>query len=192
MSDKDKQRIEQAEKEYANNELIPCDEKIKDKFFKDCGKDLKISTINGDGSRTVTISEEVYKQLQASQKEVEELRDVCDKWCNCLQQIANLTNITVGESICDSLPKVKLLIQENTALKEQIKLKDEALMGIAIKSYQLWMDWIANGINNASDNNTQGLLQDLGNVTRLINDMTGTTDSTLAYYTQKPSNLLRR
>ena len=35
ITKKDKKRIEQAEKQYANNELIPCDEKLKEKFFNE-------------------------------------------------------------------------------------------------------------------------------------------------------------
>ena len=64
----------------------------------------------------------------------------------------------------------------------------EALEKIAIKSYSLWMDWIANGVNNSCDKNTQGLLQDLGIITRSLFDLSGLKDSSLNYYTE-PSGL---
>ncbi len=56
------------------------------------------------------------------------------------------------------------------------------------KSYQKWIWYIANGLNNASDENIQALLHDLAYVTRLLAELVGEKDATLNYYLGKEND----
>lgn len=56
------------------------------------------------------------------------------------------------------------------------------------KSYQKWIWYIANGLNNASDETIQALLQDLGYVTKSIAELVGEKDATLNCYLGEEKN----
>ncbi|DAB11510.1 TPA: hypothetical protein CPT95_00050 [Candidatus Gastranaerophilales bacterium HUM_15] len=65
---------------------------------------------------------------------------------------------------------------------KQLARKTQECEKIFAKTYQMWMYYIANGLNNASDVNIQYLLEDLGKVTKILAELCNIKDSTLSYY----------
>ena len=69
-----------------------------------------------------------------------------------------------------------------TALLKELSIKTAECEELFAKTYQMWMYYIANGINNASDLNIQHLLEDLGKITKMLAELCNIKDSTLSYY----------
>lgn len=65
---------------------------------------------------------------------------------------------------------------------KQLARKTQECEELFAKTYQMWMYYIANGINNASDLNIQYLLEDLGKITKMLAELCNIKDSTLSYY----------
>lgn len=65
---------------------------------------------------------------------------------------------------------------------KQLARKTRECEELFAKTYQMWMYYIANGINNASDLNIQHLLEDLGKITKMLAELCNIKDSTLSYY----------
>lgn len=60
--------------------------------------------------------------------------------------------------------------------------KTEACKEAFIKAQNLWMYYIANGINNTSDKTIQMLLRDLSRVTKLLSDLSGIQNNVLNWF----------
>ena len=65
---------------------------------------------------------------------------------------------------------------------KQLARKTQKCEEIFVKTYQMWMYYIASGLNNASDLNIQCLLEDLGKVTKMLAELSNIKNSTLSYY----------
>lgn len=65
---------------------------------------------------------------------------------------------------------------------KQLARKTQECEEIFAKTYQMWMYYIASGLNNASDLNIQYLLEDLGKVTKMLAELCNIKDNTLNYY----------
>lgn len=70
----------------------------------------------------------------------------------------------------------------NDCYYKQLKRKDSTVKKIFSESYQKWMYYIANGINNASSTTIGHLLEDLCIITKLLAAECGIKDRTLDYY----------
>lgn len=83
--------------------------------------------------------------------------------------------------LCEDLPPC----DDNCQIYEdfkQLARKTQECEEIFVKTYQMWMYYIASGLNNASDLNIQYLLEDLGKVTKMLAELSNIKDSTLSYY----------
>lgn len=79
-------------------------------------------------------------------------------------------------------------------LEKQLEIKSNKLNElekVAITSYEMWMYYIANGVNNCSDKSVQQLLVDLSVIVRLMFDGLQIHDNTLHYFTNE-SNIYKK
>lgn len=85
---------------------------------------------------------------------------------------------TVGYTVVQPEKLLREIIKQNKQLTNKMQECEE----LFAKTYQMWMYYIANGINNASDLNIQYLLEDLGKITKMLAELCNIKDSTLSYY----------
>ena len=91
-------------------------------------------------------------------------------YCTCFNELCK--NLSF---VCDQ----NCIIYEDY---KQLARKTRECEELFAKTYQMWMYYIANGINNASDLNIQHLLEDLGKITKMLAELCNIKDSTLSYY----------
>lgn len=68
------------------------------------------------------------------------------------------------------------------SLRWQLARKEQECEEIFVKTYQMWMYYISNGINNASDLTIQYLLEDIGKVTKMLAALCDIKNNTLRHY----------
>ena len=73
----------------------------------------------------------------------------------------------------------QIIIDENIQLKKKLR----EIKNVLSINFDLWMYYIANGLNNSSNENISDLLEDLGVSVRLLADTLGESGGVLHYYT---------
>ena len=91
-------------------------------------------------------------------------------YCTCFSELCEDLSFVCDHN-CQIFEDYKQLIYKTQECEE-----------IFCKTYQMWMYYIANGLNNASNLNIQYLLEDLGKVTKMLAELCNIKDNTLNYY----------
>ena len=82
----------------------------------------------------------------------------------------------------DKILFANFCVENKNCYYKQLARKTQECKEIFAKTYQMWMYYIASGLNNASDLNIQYLLEDLGKVTKMLAELCNIKDNTLNYY----------